>query len=520
MYRVLIIDHHPDIRERMISLIDWGMEGLKAQYQSVNGKAARNTLETCSFNILITDVELPIIDGIELIKYALYCNPRLKVILISHDRDFAYVKAMDGIGGVDYLLKRTLKKEDFLSVLRQCVDQIEKEQREECEWIEYQKCARYWERKQIEKEIKRLLVSEQRSFLQPASVPIWLESQYACVYLILDQAEKWKDTHGGMYVQFLLEDLQEMFYKQIMTGFGMIVGQNSMFFVLPANKIKHELNQWKVSVEEKWNISLSKGITFEQGIGNMSKGYVSSKSACQKQFFKGLYSFYNMDRSNTAFKNDFTAKKKGNEWAIFYDMIYQGEPVAKAIESIYERWKGETFNLEQVQHEACHLLVSISGFFGHSDILLSEEQDRLKQVKTLEQLIILFSCYLEKITIPFIPQYEGRIMMKALDFISSNYRENLTLQSVAKHVHLSKSYFSLFFKKQTGRNFIDYLIDLRIREAKRLLTETERWIYEVAKSSGFKDVKYFSKAFKKIAGLTPYEYRKRYKKKDRINGAI
>ncbi|NPC92742.1 helix-turn-helix transcriptional regulator [Bacillus sp. WMMC1349] len=202
---------------------------------------------------------------------------------------------------------------------------------------------------------------------------------------------------------------------------------------------------------------------------------------------------------------------------IFYDMIRQGKPVAKAIESIHGRWKGETLNLEQVQHEACHLLVSVSGFFGHSDILLSDEQDQLKQVETLDQLVDLLICYLEKITIPFIPninsQYEGRIIMKALDFISSNYREKLTLQCVAKYVHLSKSYFSLFFKKQTGRNFIDYLIDLRIGEAKRLLTETERWIYEVAKASGFKDVKYFSKVFKKVAGLTPYEYRKQYKRK-------
>jgi two-component system response regulator YesN len=83
---------------------------------------------------------------------------------------------------------------------------------------------------------------------------------------------------------------------------------------------------------------------------------------------------------------------------------------------------------------------------------------------------------------------------------------------VADIVHLSKNYFSFLFKKQTGLTFIDYLIELRIREAKRLLVQNEKRIYEVAALSGFKDVKYFGKMFKKGTGLTPLEYRKKHRK--------
>ncbi|MNC55740.1 Bifunctional transcriptional activator/DNA repair enzyme AdaA [compost metagenome] len=125
-------------------------------------------------------------------------------------------------------------------------------------------------------------------------------------------------------------------------------------------------------------------------------------------------------------------------------------------------------------------------------------------------------CELEAIWKSFIPKlsdngYGGQLITKALEYIAVHYTENLTLQSVADTVHLSKSYFSLVFKKQTGRNFIDYLVELRIREAKRLLAQTGSRIYDVAGAAGFKDVKYFSKVFKKATGLTPVEYRENKK---------
>ncbi|WP_251033806.1 helix-turn-helix transcriptional regulator [Bacillus sp. ISL-75] len=106
------------------------------------------------------------------------------------------------------------------------------------------------------------------------------------------------------------------------------------------------------------------------------------------------------------------------------------------------------------------------------------------------------------------------MITKALEYIENHYKENLTLQSVADFVHLNKSYFSLLFKKQTGRNFIDYIIELRIREAKRLLAQYDCHIYEVAEAAGFKDVKYFSKMFKKMTGFTPVKYREEHQAAD------
>jgi two-component system response regulator YesN len=104
----------------------------------------------------------------------------------------------------------------------------------------------------------------------------------------------------------------------------------------------------------------------------------------------------------------------------------------------------------------------------------------------------------------------GQLITKAIEYIKLHYREELTLQEVADTIHVSKSYFSNLFKKQSGQNFIDYLIDLRLHEAKRMLVQNEYKIYEVAEKSGFNDVKYFSKLFKKMTQMTPVEYREKH----------
>ena len=100
-------------------------------------------------------------------------------------------------------------------------------------------------------------------------------------------------------------------------------------------------------------------------------------------------------------------------------------------------------------------------------------------------------------------------MRRALDYIHERCYDGVTLREVASHVHLSRNYFCHLFKKHTGHNFMDYVIRLRIEQAKRLLKETDAKVYEVAERSGFNDVKYFGKLFKKMTGLSPIEYRDR-----------
>ena len=103
-------------------------------------------------------------------------------------------------------------------------------------------------------------------------------------------------------------------------------------------------------------------------------------------------------------------------------------------------------------------------------------------------------------------QYGGKINA-AIKYIEENYDKNLYLESVANHINMNTSYFSNSFKKTTGMYFSDYLQKIRIEKAKALLMQPRYKIYEVAENTGFLDEKYFFKVFKKLTGVTPTQYR-------------
>lgn len=107
----------------------------------------------------------------------------------------------------------------------------------------------------------------------------------------------------------------------------------------------------------------------------------------------------------------------------------------------------------------------------------------------------------------YIPSKNNDIIKKAIQFISQNFSDNITLNDVANHVHLNPAYFSTIFKQSTGSSFKEYLNMVRIEESKRLLANTDYSIIDISVATGFEDQSYFSKVFKKYTGLTPKQYR-------------
>ena len=103
---------------------------------------------------------------------------------------------------------------------------------------------------------------------------------------------------------------------------------------------------------------------------------------------------------------------------------------------------------------------------------------------------------------------KNTLICTAIQYIKEHYSENLDLNILSNHIHVTPAYFSLLFKMQTGTNFLDYLTSYRIDKACELLKTTSLKNYEVAYQTGFKDETYFSTVFKKLTGLPPSKYRK------------
>lgn len=177
----------------------------------------------------------------------------------------------------------------------------------------------------------------------------------------------------------------------------------------------------------------------------------------------------------------------------------------------------EGSSLDSVKTRAIELstLLSRAAIEGGAatDTILKINNLFLKSLQEVDSQEAL--CYkLQEIVITFTeslfsnaPTSHSELMKKALSFISKNFASPLTLEQVAKVVHLNPSYFSSIFKKSCGSSFKEYLNLVRIEESKRLLSNTDYSIIDIAIAVGFEDQSYFCKVFKKYTGLTPTGYR-------------
>lgn len=181
--------------------------------------------------------------------------------------------------------------------------------------------------------------------------------------------------------------------------------------------------------------------------------------------------------------SDFFHNSLSNEYAIFSTVISDVE-CADILRDIISRRDGKGFA------ESLYIRKRMLDFFlllhnkGLCSVIdESEYKKRFKRLDTLNEII---------------------------GYIDANYTEALNISMLADRFYMSESYFSHFFKKRVGKSVIEYINEIRIRNAKRILEMEDLSISDVAGAVGFSDINYFSRKFKAIAGVTPSEYRKQF----------
>ena len=150
----------------------------------------------------------------------------------------------------------------------------------------------------------------------------------------------------------------------------------------------------------------------------------------------------------------------------------------------------------------------LSKLLSKSEVISQLEYSEVLEDK--EQLQLQLGMILERFEQENIKNNNTYIIERVKTYIHKNYKEKITLQDIAKSVYLHPAYVSDLFKKTTGQNISDYIQNIRIKQAKKLIKDTPQYkIYKIAEQVGFVNEKYFSKVFKEIEGITPNEYRKK-----------
>jgi two-component system, response regulator YesN len=503
MYNVMIVDDEPVIRFGLKASIDWQREGLHLIGDYPNGEEALKAIQHVQPDILITDIKMPLMDGITLMKKAIVLYPQLKVILVSSYNDFEYVREGLKLGAVDYILKPTLEPEDFVVLLRNTVQKLQEEKTIENKLTQFDETHLFEERRLLETEIKRVILLEDKQ-LTINSLPYWLQTEFLAIYMEMNQVSRVEEKHGLFFKSFVLDEIQNDFYQVERNGICFSIGDSKMLFLVekPENDLEMVQGLQK-KFEKDTNLSFTYSFGTESNVSSIRQTYVKLQKMCEQKFFN--------EDQRIFFSEQY--KEEDREFAIPSSIEFQQENVEvnHILEARISEWKNGIYLPSDIKKDACSILSMVFMKQISAPILL-EKCHELNTTETLEELIstlerLISECNQQTIENKKKHSTDNELIDKALEYIHQNYTEEMTLQRIADHIHISRNYFSIIFKKYIDKNFIDYVIELRVNKAKELLAGTALKIYEVAEKSGFNDVKYFSKVFKKLTGFSPVDFR-------------
>lgn len=527
MLRVVLADDEKKILLLLQKLIEWERLGYEIVGTANDGLRALELVREKRPHLLITDVRMPGCSGIELIRQAKELQPDLHFIIISGYRKFEYAQNALKYGVEDYLLK-PLKQEELTGILLRLSDKLGKEAA-----LEFQLKKSGERQQELLMDTLQTAALRQQPFLSPEQAQTGYGFRFtegvcfaALIKVDVADAAQYQDSY-----QIMLRHALEIVRRELrlLTEVYAVAAQREGIAVLlhmkeyQAVEVKQCFTKIRKEIENQrdifWSIRCticlgSRKTSLEQAGSSMREAlWLCRDRLCRVQ------SWQDAETETVAFDRRYTmetAQKKRFQVAAecldedrfaqeldesYRTVLAQSELNGQMIEDwFYQVLEASLYGMQQNGQTEERFAQNMEEKFWlctdtHSvrHLLrqgISRELQRLGDERTLR---------------------ETRPITEAKRYIQQHYQEALRLEDVSSAVGFNATYFSTLFKKETGQNFMDYLTDLRIGKAKELLCGDDLSVQDVAEMVGYRDLKYFSRLFKKTTGVSPSDFKKLYK---------
>lgn len=556
MVKLFLVEDEIVMRDGIKRQINWEKEDIEFVGEASDGELAWPMILETKPDILLTDIKMPFMDGLELSALVRKELPDTAIIILSGYDEFVYAQQAVSLGVTDYLLK-PLPPGKLLECIRRVQEKIEQEraQPENNAWSE--ELAR--EQKDAEKNLLfRALVTNDRSLKEILAMAdhlgIHISARYYSVILMTVRGKE--NAMPSEQLRTELAAIPEqipgwIFFDRNENGFAMIGTANSEEEVSDTQKelIRCLKECVEKDAEHTWFIGAGRTVG---RISDIGKAYNSANKALSSRFITGMNRVVTADETDSVKKDlsglqvsplpaEACASEK-DAAALDIDQAVTNDNSRKMLEE-YLR----TGTLEEAEPFLEGLFQSIGEDNLNSYLLLTylsmdmyftmvrflkdmgrqvNEIDKkcgdinslLKGRITAEQARSYLTSYLKEVIALRDHNTEkryGKILRQAVSYIDTHFdQEDISLNRVAQTVGMSPNHFSSIFSQEVGTTFIEYLIGKRMERAKELLRTTQLRSSEVAYRVGYRDPHYFSSTFKKIQGMTPREYRVSYKEQE------
>lgn len=522
MFNIVVADDDKIIRKGLIKIIENNTTEFKVIGEASNGARALEIIADLKPDILITDIKMPVMDGVELVNKISEMNLNINTIVLSGFDDYKYVRETLKGGAVDYILKPIDNKAMF-ELLNKIKEDIEHKKKEKIKINNFKELVTESEKVLREKFLmdilcKSSLTEEDISHFNELNMEA--SQRFLIAVVSFDMLYNYKNEVSNT-VNRLVETFKEKVYSSIANNeYQVVVGDKNNEIVLLYESAVY--NSIKSSLHEMQNF-YAEDITFTVGIGKEFKNladiltaYKQAISAVDYRFYRGNNKVYEYEEINNEAINEIN----NNELEILTNALINSIQICST-----EKVRGINskifdyvlqFNIEplKLRKIMSNLIIKLCANEQDFQEALDENVggdviSYIENINTFSELQIYMMNLLIRVTgvMKNIRTERGKKSIeRAKIYIQEHYSEDITLKMVAEHVFLNANYFSKLFKDEVDKNFIDYLIETRITAAKELLKTPGIKVYEVAQSIGYEEVVSFNRAFKKVVGVSPKEY--------------
>ncbi len=477
MKTVLIVEDEKMIRQGIKSMVQRSGVPVEVIMECNNGEMALEILKEQKVDVMFTDIRMPKMSGIELVKAMQECEHIPLTVAVSGYDDFFYAVEMLRYGAREYILK-PVERDTIKEILEKFNAEIEQNQ-------------------QKDEEIRRISHQQLKYFMLQENIR---EEELTAM---VNQFQKLFYTEP--YVVYCKEISKEKGEKKIRPYICLEELEGKQVFIVEEEKkellLKNELSNSFVGESRR-----------HQGLRELKQAYLESSEARKQAFCKGSsVVVYTEERQGGR------APVDSNQMHQIVQMIATDkiEEASRILEKIVWEVKREQLSVDSFAENIGILMDSIWATYQNILEMDNEKIECFKNIFTwpsLEEfkteLIVWMQEFHDKISMEFDDYKNKHKIQQAIEFIQHNFWQELNMAVVSNMISMNYSLFSFEFKKYTGSNFVTYLRDIRMKEAKRLLSETDLKIAEISKQVGYDNEKHFMKIFKNTCGVSPTEYRK------------
>lgn len=517
MYTYIVVDDENLIRKGTIKKLEALKDSICCIGEASNGDEALSLMEEKNPDLIITDMNMPIMDGTKFLPILANQYPDKRIIVISGYKDFEYTRHAISAKAIDYILKPFSKDEIQKTVLQAIKQLAEKDAlQNKIDLSESEKeNARYEYDIQM---LKNVILGYHIASTSISSKRLRFVEEHHDFVLITIRASS----------SISEEDLQ---HYLIENGFGDLAiylqhihCSNLGFFILflPEKAAILETDLCKQVVNSLYNHLSTINIDAFFGISKKHSDLNTLNNAF-KEAVSALNSREIMSKQLFHFYNDKNTEPLAIEWDNYEEFLFRiesgmKEQVITLLKDLFDYFKSSKHcTLSDVKYycfqlgDSAKLIMSQYLEQVNTSNVSASMQNILNTMFSLDEIRLYYEQFFTNITeiLKSKSVYASNDVIEKMQiYATRNYYKNLNVEFLSSLFYMNRSYCSHLFKEKTGENFVDFVNRIRIEKAKELLLYTDKKMYQVSKQVGYDNVKYFFRIFKKYEGITPEQYRK------------